>query len=538
MTTGGTTGLTTGGWADPHRCATRWAPSGMVCSVDHLASSAGVALLRAGGSAVDAAVAASAVLAVTTPHMCGMGGDLWALVHDGTGPPAALDASGHAGSGADPERLRAEGHRTMPFEGDVRSVPVPGCVDGWVALHERFGRLPLADVLQPAIGLARDGFPASPLLAALLPLIAHVRGADDLVRDPPLSTGDCVTRPGVARALEAIAGQGRDGFYRGEFGDGLLALGDGEYAPDDLARTHADWVEPLAVEAWGHRVWGLPPASQGYVTLSAAAIASELDLPPFDDPGRPHLLVEAIVHASHDRPRVLHERADGWALLEPARLAARRAAIDPARASRLGAPAGAGDTIYLCAADDGGQAVSLIQSNASAFGVGLAVGDTGILLHNRGIGFSLEPGHPAEYGPGRRPPSTLAPVSVTRGDGSCRAVLGTMGGDAQPAVVLQLLVRLLHDGQPPGPVVASPRWVLGRRGAGGFDTWTSDAALEVVLERDAPAAWAEGLRARGHEVRLIDPLDTAVGHAHALEVGDLLAGAADPRAVVGAAAGW
>lgn len=526
------------GWVDPYRYATRRAPSGMVCSVDHLASAAGVAMLRAGGSAVDAAVATSAVLAVTTPHMCGMGGDLWALVHDGAGEPAALDASGHAGSGADPDRLRAEGHRSMPFEGDVRSVPVPGCVDGWITLHERFGRLPLGDVLEPAIDLARDGFPASPLLAALVPLIEHVPGAGDLVRDPPLRSGDRVTRAGVAHALTAIVEHGRAGFYEGEFGAGLVALGDGEFTPADLARSHADWVEPLAVEAWGHQVWGLPPASQGYVTLSAAAIVGALDLPPFDDAGRPHLLIEAVKHASHDRPTVLHEHADGRALLEPARLQARRAAIDPARASTLDPPAEAGDTIYLCAVDRRGQAVSLIQSNASAFGAGLAIGDTGILVHNRGIGFSLEPDHAAEYGPGRRPPSTLTPVSVTRPDGTCRAVLGTMGGDAQPAVVLQLLVRLLHDGRAPGPVVASPRWVLGRAGAGGFETWTSRAPLEVVLERDAPAGWAEGLRARGHDVRFVDPLDTGMGHAHAIEIDDLLAGAADPRAIIGAALGW
>jgi gamma-glutamyltranspeptidase/glutathione hydrolase len=515
----------------------------MVCSVDQLASSAGVALLRAGGSAVDAAIAASAVLAVTTPHMCGMGGDLWALVHDGGPAPLALNASGRAGSGADPDALRAAGHRAMPFEGDVRSVPVPGCVDGWCALHDRFGRLPLAEVLAPAAGYARDGFPAGPLLAALLPLIAEVEGADDLVRDPPLRAGDRVTRPGVARALEAVATEGRDGFYGGEFGDALLDLGRGEYLPDDLARHQADWVDPLVVDAWDHQVWSLPPNSQGYVTLTATAIAARLALPSWTDEARPHLLVEALKQASFDRPSVLHERADGTTLLAPERVRARRDAIDAEHASPLDAPASDGDTIYLCAVDRDGQGVSLIQSNASAFGVGLAVGDTGILLHNRGIGFSLEPGHPAEYGPGRRPPSTLAPVLVTRPDGGLRAVLGTMGGDGQPAVVLQMLVRLLHDRTSPGTVVASPRWVLSRQGAGGFDTWTHDAPLEVVLERDAPEGWADGLRRRGHLVRLAEPLDTAMGHAHAIEIDrraddEHRAGAADPRAVIGAAAGY
>src|SRR3954465_4956532 len=147
------------------RTTTLHAPGGMVCSVDHLASSAGVAMLRAGGSAADAAIATSAVLAVTTQHMCGMGGDLFALVHHRRGAPEPLNSSGRAGSGADPDRLRAEGHTEMPFRGDIRSVPVPGCVDGWLALHERHGRLPLADVLGPARDYAAGGFAASPLLA-------------------------------------------------------------------------------------------------------------------------------------------------------------------------------------------------------------------------------------------------------------------------------------------------------------------------------------------------------------------------------------
>ena len=240
---------------------THYAPNGMVCSVDHLASSAGVAVLRAGGSAVDAAVATSAVLAVTTPHMCGMGGDLFALVHDGS--VAALDASGRAGSGADADRLRSEGATRMPFQGDIRSVPVPGCVDGWLALHDRFGRLDLADVLGPAIGYASGGFPAGAMLASMSPLLTGVEGAGELHPPGGLRAGQVVRRPGVARALEAIVRSGRDGFYGGEFGEGLLELGAGEYEPDDLARPLADWVAPLGRRVWGADVWTVPPASQG-----------------------------------------------------------------------------------------------------------------------------------------------------------------------------------------------------------------------------------------------------------------------------------
>jgi len=519
------------------RLATRYAPHGMVCSVDHLASSAGVEVLRRGGSATDAAVAASAVLAVTSPHLCGMGGDLFALVHvPGDSAPAALNASGRAGSGADPDRLRAEGHDQMPFHGDLRSAPVPGCVDGWLSLHGRFGRLPLAEVLAAAIGYAAGGFPASPLLAAAQPLLAGVTGADDL---PPLRSGGRVRRPGVALALAAVAEHGRAGFYEGAFGEGLVDLGDGEYTAEDLRRPLADWVDPLRATAWGHDLWTIPPNSQGYLTLLGARIAEGLPLP--DDPGDgrwAHLLVEAARAAGHDRPAVLHDRADVAALLEDDEVARRAALVDGDRRSRLPTPVAGGGTMHLCAADADGSAVSLIQSNASGFGSLVFEPSTGIGLHNRGIGFSLEPGHPAEYGPGRRPPHTLSPAMVTAPDGTLRAAAGTMGGDSQPQILLQVLCRWLHHGESPGRAVAAPRWVLSDRT--GFDTWLTPDPT-VLVEADAPAAWVDALRARGHAVVVAGEDDTrGFGHAHLLAAapGGGWAGAADPRALIGAASGY
>src|SRR3954454_21475533 len=224
----------------PAPFTSRFAPSGMVCAVDHLAAQAGLAMLRSGGSAADAAVATSAALAVTTQHMCGMGGDLFALVHSpGDDAPAALNASGRAGSGADPDRLRNEGHRVMPASGDIRAVPVPGCVDGWLALHDRFGRLPLSDVLAPAAGYAADGFAAAPFLAWTASMVADLPGGADFAA--ATAPGAVVRRPGVARALDAIVDGGRDGFYGGEFGQGLLTLGAGEYDAGDLTRNNADW---------------------------------------------------------------------------------------------------------------------------------------------------------------------------------------------------------------------------------------------------------------------------------------------------------
>jgi gamma-glutamyltranspeptidase/glutathione hydrolase len=497
-------------------------------------------MLRAGGSAADAAVAASAVLAVTSQHLCGMGGDLFALVHHGDGEsPATLNASGRAGSGADADRMRREGHALMPFREDIRSVTVPGCVDGWVALHDRFGRLPLGDVLAPAIGYARDGFPASPTLVAAFPRVADLPGSSDYTDAGPIRVGRAIRRPGVARTLQAIASDGRDGFYQGDFGTGLLALGGSEYAPEDLARPLADWVDPLVVRAWGHDVWTVPPNSQGYLTLAGAWMADGLDLPAEPSESRwAHLLVEVAKQAGYDRPAVLHEGADGPALLASERLDRRRAAVGET-AARIGAPVSAGDTIYLCAADGDGGGVSLIQSNASGWGSHLIEPATRIFLHNRGVGFSVEAGHPAEYGPGRRPPHTLSPALVTRPDGSLRAVIGTMGGDAQPQVLLQLLARLLHSGQAPGDALAAGRWRLGVEGSTGFDTWTRPEALRVEIEGHA-VGWDDDLRSRGHAVHRTSPHDSAFGHAHVIVRDDegMLHGAADHRSQGGAAHGW
>ena len=526
--------------------ATAHAPTGMVCSVDHLASGAGVAVLRAGGSAADAAVATSAVLAVTTQHMCGMGGDLFALVHHGSGPPEVLNASGRAGSGADADRLRAEGMTTMPFRGRIESVPVPGCVDGWLALHERHGRLPLADVFAPAIGYAEHGFPASPTLAASVPAIRDIEGSDDYTA-VPVRAGTLIRRPLVAGALRDIAAGGRDAWYGGPFGESLLELGTraggagagAEYTVADLERHHADWVAPLGVRVWGHDVWTVPPNSQGYLTLAGAWIAEGLDLPDDpDDPSWAHLLIEAARQAAFDRVEVLHERAEGPALVAPARLAPRRAAIDPDAAAPLGDGYRDGGTIHLAAVDGDRMGVSLIQSNASGWGCGLAVPRVRVFLQNRGYGFSLVAGHPAEYGPGRRPPHTLSPALVTRPDGALQQVIGTMGGDTQPQILLQLLARLLRHGQSPGRAVAAGRWGLAG-GQSGFDTWQDRGRVTVRIEGHASERWADGLVTRGHEVAVTGAFDHGVGHAHVIAVdGDVLAGASDPRARTGAASGY
>jgi gamma-glutamyltranspeptidase / glutathione hydrolase len=509
---------------------------GLVASADQLATQAGLRALVLGGNAVDAAIATNAAIAVTAPHLCGMGGDLFALVYR-EGEVFALNSTGRAGAGADAAALRAEGCTEMPFRHDIRVVTVPGCVDGWVALHERFGTLPLSELLQPAVDLASDGFPASPLLvgAAARADEGATENLAELISqlDRP---GARVRRAGAARALTAIAEGGRAAFYQGEFGAGLMALGAGFYSDDDFARPLSEWVTPLMVNAFGVDLWTIPPNSQGYLTLGAAELASRLDLPVDPNDVRfAHLLIEAATAAGFDRPDVLSDTANGDDLLQS--IAKRIDMIDTERTSDRWAPGRDGDTTYLCAIDGKGMGVSLIQSNASGFGSGLSEPNTGINLHNRGLGFNLRDGHPAEFQPGHRPPHTLCPAMATA-DGALRSVFGTMGGDAQPQILLQVAARLFHYGQSPAAVVYAPRWAL-QGPMTGFDTWTSGETPTVTIEGHAPDDWMAELAARGHKVAARPAYDSGFGHAHAIVIDHdgFRAGAADPRAMVGTAAG-
>jgi gamma-glutamyltranspeptidase / glutathione hydrolase len=463
--------------------------------------------------------------------------------------PMGLLAVGRAGSGADLERLRAEGHADMPVRGDVRSVPVPGAVDGWLALHDRYGCLPLAAVMAPAIGLADEGFAASLLLALASTLVADVPGATQLCPNGPLDVGQRVRLPGIARTLRAVASGGREAFYRGEFGRALVALGGGEYVSDDLHHPLAQWVAPLVLRAFGHDLWTVPPPSQGYLTLAGAWIAQEVGLPDDPtDPSWPHLIAEAGRAASFDRPAVLFDGADGDALVSPDSLRRRASAIEPGRPARWrdGIPpspsahpartalSSDGDTTHLCAVDAEGLGISLTQSNALDFGAHLVAGETGVFLHNRGVGFSAEPGHPAAYGPGRRPSHTLSPALVTRPDGSLAQIVGTMGGDVQPQIILQLLARLLRAGEDPATAVSAARVVHEAPGAAPFRLWHA-SAQSLLMEADVPEAWKRGLEFRGHRVRVVgalNPVDVGCSQIISVEAGNghlVFTGASDPR---------
>jgi len=516
---------------------TRYAPDGAVAAANHLAAAAGAAMLERGGNAVDAAIATAAGMAVTAPHMCGLGGDLFALISAGSCAPVALNASGRAGSGADAERLRAGGSSAMPFMHDVRSVTVPGCVDGLVSLHERFATMGLEELLAPARRLAHGGFPVSPTLAQESNALAPEARAAAFGHSEALIRGRGIVLQGVDRALADLARGGRAGFYEGSVGTELLTLGAGEFTDDDLRARQADWVEPLALAALGRKLWTVPPNSQGYLALSSAWIADSVGIP--QDPADEYwafLLVEASRQAAFDRVAVLNEHADGTALISPARLEPRAAAVRGVVSRGLADVYDDGGTTYLCAVDRDRTCVSLIMSNGADFGSRLVLPDHGIFLHNRGIGFSLKHGHPAEYGPRRRPPHTLAPLLVTDTDNVVDTVLGTMGGDAQPQILLQLLTRLLMAGQEAGEAVEAPRWVLSGEARTGFDSWEGDDPLIVLVEHGAPPAWTRGLRRRGYDVAESSPGDQSFGHAQIIRITDdnLLSGAADPRSGDGA----
>ena len=519
---------------------TSYAPNGAVAAANDLAAAAGAHLLASGGNAVDAALATAAVMAVVAPHMCGLGGDMFAIVKPRYSPPVAVNGSGRAGSGADAERLRASGLTEMPFRHLVSSVTVPGCVAGWAALHERFGSRGLEETFARACRLARDGFAVSPTLArASLELDARVRQSA-FGSTEALHCGHRLARPQLAEILDAVAERGSAGFYEGRPGTALIALGAGEFIEDDLAAAQADWVKPLMLHALGHDLWTVPPNSQGYLALAGAWIAERLELP--GDPRGEEwafMLIEAARQAAYDRQEVLHERADGAALLAESRLATRVGAVGAAAARGFAEAYRDGGTTHICAVDGDRTGVSLIMSNAADFGSHLTLPDLGIFLHNRGIGFSLRPGHPAEYGPRRRPPHTLSPLLATSQSGALAAVLGTMGADAQPQILLQLLVRMFSLGKSPGEALAAPRWILSRTDTTGFDVWRRDGPPLVRVEHGAPGAWASGLRARGYPVKEAAPGDQAFGHAQVIRVAedDLLAGSADPRAGNGAFVG-
>ncbi len=531
---------------------------GAVVAPHHLATQAGLAVLADGGSAVDAAIATNSVLGVVLPSGCGIGGDAFWLVWDpATGGLVGLNGSGRAPAAADAAALRARGLTELPRRG-VLSVTVPGAVRSWSVAHTRWGRLSRDRVLREAIALAQDGFPATDgfrsAVEATAPIAAAVDpaggfGAVFRSAGRPWRIGERVRLPALAATLGRLASEGFDAFYDSDLGERqatLLADAGGAFTADDFRAQGAEWTEPLSARYRGMTVATHPPNSSGIIGLEILRIAETMEPPAatafgagaWSDPRWVHHVIEAAKLATVDRERTLcdpaadaSETAD---LLSDAHIRDLVGRIDPGRASWDLPPCRAlvHGTIFLAAVDADGGAVSLIQSNASGFGSGIVDPVTGIHYQSRGASFSLQVGVPGELVGGRRPPHSLLPAMTFAGpDTSAGPVLvhGSMGGDAQPQILAQVVSAFVDGGADPATAIGAPRWHVGPAAGSGPPT-------TVVLESRIDPAVRRGLAERGHDLVEVGAFDGALGHAHAIELidggpahGGSLAAATDPR---------
>ena len=498
----------------------------MVATSQPLAVQAGLQALRDGGNAVDAAIAAAATLTVVEPTSNGIGSDLFAIVSDGAGLHG-LNASGRSPAAIDADRLIAAGGIALR---GWDSVSTPGAVSGWVALQQRFARLPLDRLLEPAAAYAEHGYPVGPVTAEAWAHSATVFGSfDDF---GPFLPGGRAPRPGErfafpdqARTLRLIGATDGQAFYRGELAERIAAHATqtgGALRAEDLADHEPIDAPPLS-QAFGDLVLHeLPPNGQGLAALLALGIVEQLDLGGLspDSADAIHCQAEAMKLAFADVQASVADPAamtvDPAQLLAPDRIAALAAGIDRRRAAPLPAAPPPGGTVYLCTADADGMMVSLIQSNFHGFGSGIVVPGTGISLANRGAGFSVTPGHPNVVAPRKRPFNTIIPGFTTAGDGTPRSALGVMGGHMQPQGHLQVVLRTQLWGQNPQAALDAPRWRV-------------EAGLELALEETVPADVRADLAARGHDIIHDTTMGGFGGGQMITRHGDAWLGASDPR---------
>lgn len=502
--------------------STVYAPRGMVATSQPLASAAGLEVLRTGGNAVDAAVAAAAVLGVTEPHMTGIGGDMFAIVWLAKQQKlVAINASGRAGSRMLRDTLAARGFRSGSQQGAM-SVTVPGALAGWDLLLRTHGRRTLKQVLQPAIAYARDGFPVSPIIAA-----QWANETDFLRRDSAAAAtylpggrapkaGEWFTNRDLARTMQTIADSGIGVFYGGALGRRLvqhLQARGGFLTLDDLRRNTPTWVTPMSVPFRGYRVWELPPSNQGIAALEMLRILEPYDLAAMghNSPAYLHHLIEAKKLAYADLDRFVgdadHLDMPAEEMLTDAFITARRALLDPARAKERVDPGPLrtkSETVYLSVADADGNMVSFINSVYDHFGSGLVVPGTGFALHNRGAGFTLTPGRPNTVAPGKRPFHTLIPGFVTRtvnGRDEAYMSFGLMGGGVQAQGHVQFLLNHFVFGMDLQAAIDAPRF----RHYDGY---------RVALEAPITDGVRTALQGMGHV--LFEQPPTAFGGAQAI----------------------
>lgn len=535
------------------------AKSGMAATSQPLATQAAVDVLRRGGSAADAAIAANACLALMEPTGCGLGGDLFAIVWDPQARRlAGLNASGPGAKGQTLEALRTRfaGFAAIPWAGSA-SVTVPGAVDGWLKLHARFGRLRLAEVLQPAIGYAKDGFPVSPIIAdgwarnmaRLAERRSQIEEFDNALKvfapgGKAPGAGEMFKNPQLADVLTNIAVFGRKDFYEGETArklDAYMRRIGGALRYEDLAAFEAEWVEPISTPYRGVQAHQLPPNGQGLTVLQMLNILEGFDLRRMGhgSPDALHVMIEAKKLAFADRARFIADPAFQPAplgpLLSKEYAARRRAMIRMDRAMpAVDVPAmHDGDTVYLAAADASGMMVSLIQSNYRGMGGGLVPDGLGFMLQNRGAQFNLDPGHPNAFAPGKRPFHTIIPGFVTK-NGEPWLAFGVMGGAMQPQGHVQIITNLVDFDMDLQEAGDAPRWRhIGGRDPDGADG--GETGDRVFLESGLGADAAIALARRGHVIETAR--QDVGGYQAVLRRDGVLHGATEKRKD-GAAAGY
>jgi gamma-glutamyltranspeptidase/glutathione hydrolase len=493
---------------------------GIVATSQILASEAGAEILARGGSAVDAAIAANAVLAVVEPMMNGLGGDCFAMYWDAkSGKLSGVNASGPAPRGLTPAFLASQGIDTMPRTG-IHSVTVPGAVDGWAAMHKKFGKLPWKDLFQAAIAYAEQGFPVSEVIhEEWATQVASLNKYPDsaavfLPGGKVPATGELFRNPGLARALRLLAGHGRDAFYKGEIAAAILKTSErykGTMTAADLASYSAEWVEPISIEYRGWRVYELPPNGQGMAALEMLNLMETMPASPAGafSAAEVHMRIESMKLAYSDLqrydadPREAKVPVSGLISKEYAKQ--RAALINPAKANckvQAGQPV-ASDTTYLSVVDKDGNIVSWIQSLAGAFGSDVLVEGMGFELQNRGVGFTLNRESPNVLAGGKRPFHTIIPAFMERGD--VHIGFGIMGGANQPLAHAQFVSNMVDYGMNIQQALESPRF-----------TKSNANGCEVSIESRMPLETFQQLSERGHLVYIRRPYTQEMGRGQAV----------------------
>ncbi len=511
---------------------------GTVATSQTLASQAGAQVLARGGSAIDAAIAANAVMGVVEPMSNGMGGDLFAIYWDAkTGTLTGMNASGWAPAGLTIEHLKGKGIAHMPQLG-IDSVTVPGCVEGWAKLHQRYGRLPWADLFRPAIHFASNGFPVTELIHEYWRLAEKKLAADENAREVHLvnghapAVGQVFRNPQLAAALQLVATGGPAAFYRGKIAQAILATSEkagGTMRAEDLAEFAAEWVTPISIDYRGWKVYELPPNGQGIATLEMLNVMERFPLPQLaaTSPEALHAEIEAQKLAYQDLrrfvadPRFSKVPVAGLISKEYAR--DRASLIDPAHAhcdvSPGTPPPTTGDTIYLTVVDRDGNIVSLIQSLYNGFGSGVMVKGMGFHLQNRGGLFDLDPAHPNALAPHKRPFHTIIPGFMEKGN--LHIGFGIMGGFNQAQAHAQFVSNVVDHAMNLQAALEAPRF-----------TKVTFGGCDLLMEDRIPAATREELARRGHRIEVLGDYSTQVGGGQAVmhDAGTHVNyGASDPR---------